>query len=172
MFFQQRDQLHFKTPPLMMSLLIFDVSRHRRHQRSTHTERRITLLPCKFHSLQIRPSRRIRFDLADRFSHRQPRGHLQKEMYVIVHPANCSDENSLVRANPDHVGPYSALKVPRHNFAPVFRAEYNVNYILIVCVGQCVAPTALCALHIKDPALTGWANTSRTYGAPAHRQSE
>jgi hypothetical protein len=57
------------------------------------------------------------------------------------------------------------LKFPGNGLAPLFRAEYNMNHVLRVCVGHVSHLRRLPFLYTRSPALTRWAKFCRASGA-------
>jgi len=148
-----------------MRFLSLDVSDNRRNKGCAHAECGIALLPCEFMALLVGPLRGIRFDGENRLGKRQRWRDLDEEMNVIVHAADRTNENPVVFANAGDIGPHSWLEILRDEFGAVFGAEDDVEYVLGVCVRHVSRLRRLAILYITDPALPGWANLCRAYGA-------
>src|SRR5216683_4575530 len=119
-----------------MRFLILYVSNDRWHNRRTHAERPITLLPRELVPFFARPSRRIRFDGGNCLGQSHDWWELDQEMSVILHTADGMDENPVLLANARGVGPYLRLKIRGNGFAPILGAEHDMNYVLSVGVGH------------------------------------
>jgi len=119
-----------------MLFLILYVPNDRWHNRRTHAERPITLLPGELVPFVVRPSSRIRFDGGNRLGQSHDWWELDEEMSVILHTANGMNENPVLFANTRRVSPYLRLKIRGNGFAPIFRAEHDMNYVLSVGVGH------------------------------------
>ena len=72
-------------------------------------------------------------------------------MNVIFHPAYLMHEDAFFFANACQIALHPGLQLLGDELAPILGAEYNVNDVLNVCVGQCVAPPALYILHVRLP---------------------
>jgi len=90
-------------------------------------------------------------------------------MNVIVHPAHGMNENFVVLADAGDISPQARLEIFGDEFGAVFRAENDVEHVLGVGVSHVSRLRRLAFVYIMDPALPGWANFYRAYGAEGRR---
>src|SRR5260370_38795946 len=100
-----------------MLFLILYVSNDRWHNRRTHAERPITLLPRELVPFFVRPSRRIRFDGGNCLGQRHDWRELDEEMSGILHTADGTNENPVLLATTRGVDPYLRVNISEHRFA-------------------------------------------------------
>src|SRR5438874_954600 len=88
-------------------------------------------------------------------------------MNVIVHSTDGVYKDTFFLADTCNVRPHPWLEFFFDQATAFFRAEHHMDYILRVCVRQCVTPPGFYILYAKTfPPLAGWANFRRASGAP------
>lgn len=157
--FEQREKFRFEGHFSVVCFLRLNVSNYGGDVGLAHTERGVALLPGEFFELFMGPAGGIRFDCANGLCYGQNRRNPNEQVNVIVHATNRVDEQTVVLANSCGVGPQAGLEFLGKKFATVFGAEHEVERVLGIRVGHCVAPTALGLLyHGAVPTLAGWAS--------------
>src|SRR5947209_4129268 len=102
---------------------------------------------------------RIGFNRKDHIGQGQRSRYLDQAVNMVLHAANGMNKKFLMFAYACDVRPHAGLEFFRNHSLAFAGAEYNMDYILDVCVRHCAAPPALIIYgDAIFPALTDWAN--------------